>query len=464
MGIEWLAIIMFALFLVLLLSGYPVAFSFAGTAIVFAGIGIALDAFNVNSFGLLFNRWFSDGVASSILLAIPYFVFMGAMFEKSGLAERLLTTIGMLMGRVRGGIAITVILVGALLGAATGVVAATIIVMGLISLRSMVDTGYDHKVASGVIVGAGTMAQLLPPSLVLIVLATVVPVRIGDLFIGALIPGMILTGLYVLYVVWLGFRSPEKVPPLPESERTMEGSELARETLAAVIPPLLLIFAVLGSIFFGIATATEAGTVGAVGATILAALGHNFTKKVLLDAAQQTVNITALVMMILFASTFFGLVFDQLGGQDLAKTWLTNLPGGWLGFLIISQIIIFVLGINLEFLEISFIAMPILFPSVIALGIDPVWFLVISAINLNMAFVSPPVGFSLFYLQSVKPDEVKTKDIHLGAIPVMGLQAAALIIVLLFPQTVTFLIDRSEDQGGVEEETAHPAAVVVVLD
>ncbi len=447
MAVEWLAIIMFALFLVLLLSGYPVAFSFAGTALVFAVIGITLGEFSTNTFGLLFSRWFGDGVSSNILLAIPYFVFMGAMFEKSGLAERLLTTIGMLMGGMRGGIAITVILVGALLGAATGVVAATIIVMGLISLRAMVDTGYDHKVASGVIVGAGTMAQLLPPSLVLIVLATVVPVRIGDLFLGALIPGLILTGLYALYVVWLGYRSPQKVPPLPASERTLHGADLARETLRAVVPPLLLIFAVLGSIFNGYTTATEAGTVGAVGATILAALDRNLTKRVLLDAAQQTVNITALVLMILFASSFFGLVFDQLGGQELAKSWLTNLPGGVIGFLIISQILIFVLGINLEFLEISFIAMPILFPAAQELGVNLVWFLVLSAINLNMAFVSPPVGFSLFYLQSVKPDEVKTKDIHLGALPIMALQGAALVIVLLFPQTVTFLIDRAATTG-----------------
>lgn len=447
MGVEWLAIIMFALFLVLLLSGYPVAFSFAGTAIVFAAIGIAVDAFSVNTFGLLFSRWFADGVASNILLAIPYFVFMGAMFEKSGLAERLLTTIGMLMGRLRGGIAITVIVVGALLGAATGVVAATIIVMGLISLRAMVDTGYDHKVASGVIVGAGTMAQLLPPSLVLIVLATVVPVRIGDLFLGALFPGLILTGLYVLYVLYLGVRSPTKVPALPVAERTLSGSALAKETLFAVVPPLLLIFAVLGSIFSGLTTATEAGTVGAFGATLLALGNRQLDKEVLRDSAQQTVNITALVLMILFASSFFGLVFDQLGGQQLASSWLTNLPGGVIGFLIISQIIIFVLGINLEFLEISFIAMPILFPAAEALGIDLVWFLVLSAINLNMAFVSPPVGFSLFYLQSVKPDEVMTRDIHLGALPIMGLQAAALVIVLLFPQTVTFLVDVSSATG-----------------
>ncbi len=206
---------------------------------------------------------------------------------------------------------------------------------------------------------------------------------------------------------------------------------------------MLLIVAVLGSIFTGLTTATEAGTVGAVGATILAAMDRNLSKRVLLDAAQQTVNITALVLMILFASSFFGLVFDQLGGQDLASSWLTNLPGGPIGFLIISQILIFILGINLEFLEISFIAMPILFPAAQALGIDLVWFLVLSAINLNMAFVSPPVGFSLFYLQSVKPDEVETKDIHLGALPIMVLQGVALVIVLMFPQTVTFLIDRA---------------------
>jgi tripartite ATP-independent transporter DctM subunit len=446
-SIEWLAIAMFVLFLALLLVGYPVAFSFAGTAIVFAGLGVAFDVFGGNDLRFLTQRWFGS-MSDPILLAIPFFVFMGAVFEKSGLAERLLTTVGLLMGKVRGGLALTVVVVGALLAAATGVVAATVIVMGMISLPTMVKYRYDHRVATGVITASGTLAQLLPPSLVLIVLAGVAGVGVGDLFVGALIPGLILTTLYGLYIAWVGLRSPEKVPALPPEARTVQGAALAKQALVAVVPPLLLIFAVLGSIFFGLVFPTEAGAVGGVGAMLLAAFNRTLSWKMLKDAAQVTANITALVLMILFASTFFGLVFDRLGGQRLATEWLTGLPGGFWGFLIVANIAVFLLGVNLEFLEISFIALPIFMPAVRELGIDPIWFLVLMAINLNIAFISPPVGFSLFYLQSVAPKEVRTLDIHRGALPFMVLQGAALIIVLLVPQTVLWLVELSQRTAG----------------
>ncbi len=446
MTLELLAIVMFVVFLGLLLAGYPVAFSFAGTAILFGLIGMALGVLDIDSMRLLFSRWLKS-MTDPILLAIPFFVFMGAVFEKSGLAERLLSTVGLLMGPARGGLALTVVAVGALLSAATGVVAATVIVMGLISLPTMVRYNYNHRVASGVIVASGTLAQLIPPSLVLIVLAGVAGVSVGDLFVGALIPGVILTGLYGVYIVYVAFRHPERVPALPPEARTIRGWALVKETLVAVVPPVLLIVAVLGTIFFGIAFPTEAGAVGAVGASVLAGFNRKLSWKLLQDAGQATANVTALVLMILFASTFFGLVFDQLGGQRLATEWLTGLPGGFWTFLIVANVAVFILGVNLEFLEISFIALPIFLPAVAELGIDPIWFLVLMAINLNMAFISPPVGFSLFYLQSVAPKEVRTLDIHRGALPFMVMQAACLIIVVLFPQTVTWLVELSQTRG-----------------
>lgn len=443
MGIEWLAIAMFVVFFVLILYGYPVAFSFAGTAFVFMVIAYLLGEFNLNWLRLLQSRWFGT-MSDFTLLAIIFFVFMGAIFEKSGLAERLLTTVGILLGPMRGGLALAVVLVGTLLAAATGVVAATVIVMGLLSLPIMIKYGYNHQLATGIITASGTMAQLLPPSLVLVVLSDQIGVSVGDLFLGAVIPGLILSGLYALYVLFIAWIRPQDAPALPPEARTVKGAALARQTLAAVVPPLLLIFFVLGSIFQGIATPTEAGAVGAVGACLLTAFNRNLTWKVVRDAARSTANITALVIMILFCSTFFGLVFDRLGGQEYIQNLLISLPGGFWGFVIVANIAIFLLGINLEFIEISFIAMPLLVPAARELGftdVQMVWFGVMMAINLNMAFISPPVGFSLFYLQSVAPPEVKTADIHKGALPFMVLQAIALVIVIIFPQTVSWLIE-----------------------
>ncbi len=442
MNFEWIAIVMFVLFLFLILSGYPVAFSFAGTAIAFGAIGLALGAFDLNLLKLLPNRWFG-AMSDFTLLAIPFFVFMGAIFEKSGLAEKLLTTIGILLGPMRGGLALAAVFVGTLLAAATGVVAATVIVMGLLSLPIMVRYKYNHKLATGVITASGTLAQLLPPSLVLVVLSSQVGVSVGDLFLGALIPGLMLAGLYALYVIYVAIRRPEDAPALPPEARTLKGWALARETLISVVPPLLLIFAVLGSIFAGIATPTEAGAVGAAGATLLAIINRQFNWEIVKGAARSTSNITALVLMILFCSTFFGLVFDGLGGQNWVTNLLSNLPGGYWGFVIFSNIAVFLLGINLEFLEISFIVMPLFVPAAQILGVDLVWFSVMMAINLNMAFISPPVGFSLFYLQSVAPPEVETLDIHKGAIPFMGLQGVGLILVMLMPQTVLWLVNQT---------------------
>ncbi len=446
MGFEWLAILMFVGFFLILMSGYPVAFSFAGTAIVFGLLGLTVGAFDLNRLLLLPNVWFGT-MSNFTLLAIPYFIFLGSILEKSGLAEELLETIGMILGRVRGGLAIAVVIVGTLLAATTGVVAATVIVMGILSLPVMLRYKYDPKLAAGVIVASGTLAQLIPPSLVLVILSDQLGVSVGDLFLGALIPGLMLSGSYLLYIIGLSILKPEKVPALPPEVIPLKGKALIKKVFKAVVPPIILIFVILGSIFFGIATPTEAGAVGAVGACLLAFLNKRLTPQLVKNAAHATAIITSLVIMILFCSSLFSLVFDTLGGKTLITELLTALPGGKIAFLIVSNIAIFLLGVFLEFIEICFIAMPLFVPAAQALGIDMVWYGVVMAVNLQTAFISPPVGFSLFYLQSVAPKEISTLDIHKSAIPFMVLQFIVLVIVILFPQTVTWLVNISSVAG-----------------
>lgn len=442
MGFEWLAILMFVGFFFILMSGYPVAFSFAGTAIIFGLIGLTVGAFDLNRLLLLPNIWFGT-MSNFTLLAIPFFIFLGTILEKSGLAEELLETIGMILGRVRGGLALAVVIVGTLLAATTGVVAATVIVMGMLSLPVMLRYKYDKKLAAGVIVASGTLAQLIPPSLVLVILSDQLGVSVGDLFLGALLPGLMLSGSYILYILGLAIVSPEKVPSLPPDVKILKGKALIKQIFKAVVPPIILIFVILGSIFFGIATPTEAGAVGAVGACGLALMNKRLTPQLIKDASHTTAIITALVLMILFCSSLFSLVFDALGGKTLITELLTGLPGGKISFLIVSNIALFLLGVFLEFIEICFIALPLFVPAAQALGIDMVWFGVVIAINLQTAFISPPVGFSLFYLQSVAPKEISTLDIHKSAIPFMVLQLIVLVIVSIFPQTVRWLIDIS---------------------
>jgi tripartite ATP-independent transporter DctM subunit len=441
-GFEWLALAMFGGFMILLLLGYPVAFSFAGAAIVFGLIGYSLDLVNPNRLWLLSNLWFGT-MSNFTLLAVPYFVFLGAVFEKTGMAEELLSTVGVALGPLRGGMALAVILVGTLLAATTGVVAATVIVMGMLTMPIMLRYGYDKRLASGVIIATGTLAQVIPPSIVLVVLADQLGVSVGDLFIGSVIPGLMLSGSFALYVIVLAFFRPHMAPALPREIREAEGKGLGKRIIKAVVPPVFLIFAVLGSIFFGVATPTEAGAVGALGATVLAAIYGKLNWKLLKDAAHSTVNITALVIMILIAASLFTIVFDALGGKRIINEFLINLPGGVVTFLIVSNIAIFFLGMFLEFIEIAFLIIPLFVPAAIALGVDMVWFGVILGLNLQIAFISPPVGFSLFYLQSVAPKEVSTGQIHRSAFPFMALQALVLILVALFPQTVTWLIEIS---------------------
>lgn len=446
-GFEWLSIVMFAGFFVLLLTGYPVAFSFVGTAIIFGLIGVGLDIFDLNLLRLLPNRWFGT-MSDYTLLAIPFFIFLGAVLEKSGLAEELLETIGILLGPIPGGIALAVVLVGTLLAATTGVVAATIIAMGMISLPIMMRLGYNKQLATGVISASGTLAQMIPPSLVLVVLSDQIGVSVGDLFAGALIPGLILSGCYAVYCVGISVLRPGLAPPLPPEQRTLKGAALALRVIKVMVPPIFLVFAVLGTIFFGIATPTEAGAVGAVGATLLAIANRRFSWKMLYDSGMSTMRSTTLVIMILFCSTLFALVFtDGLGGTKFVTELLVALPGGFWGFMIAANLIVFLLGVFLEFVEISFIVMPLLVPAARALGfqdIDMVWFGVVMALNLQTAFISPPVGFSLFYLQSVVPPEIETGEIHKGAFPFVAIQVLVLIFVMLVPSTVLWLVQLAK--------------------
>lgn len=456
-----LSLAMFVIFIALILIGYNVAFSFAATALLFSFIGDLAGIFDPTSLNVLPGRWFG-AVSDPTLLAVPFFVLMGAILERSGLAERLLTAIGMVLGPLKGGVAAAVILVGTLLAAATGVVAATVIVMGLLSLPAMVRLGYDHKLATGVIIASGTLAQLLPPSLVLILLASQMGVGILGLFAGALLPGLLLSGLYIVYAVGVSYARPGVGPAMPKDQRLLTGKVLALEVLFSVVPIILLIVGVLYSIFQGIATPSESGAVGVFGALLLAVLAYQFDKvlvragathivprwrltpKALKEAARSTANVSILVMTLLFASSFFSLMFLRLGGSDATADFLAGIGGGKLGFVLVAMIAVFLLGINLEFLEITFIVVPIFLPAMDTLGFtiqEKIWFTVLMAVNLNMAFISPPVGFSLFYLQSVAPPEVKTADIHKGAIPFMVLQGVALLLLGFFPGIVQTSFD-----------------------
>jgi tripartite ATP-independent transporter DctM subunit len=437
-GFEWLSLVMFAGFFLMLFTGYPVAFSFVATAMIFGLIGLSLGAFNLSLLLALPNRWFGT-MSDFTLLAIPFFIYLGAILEKSGLAEELLETVGILLGPLKGGMALAVVLVGTLLAATTGVVAATIIAMSMITLPIMLRLGYDKRLATGVISASGTLAQMIPPSLVLVVLSDQIGVSVGDLFAGALIPGLMLSGFYGIYAVAYAYLRPGSAPPLPLEMRQISGEALTRKVLRALMPPIVLIFSVLGSIFFGIATPTEAGAVGAIGAALLAWANGRLNWKLIRESAESTARSTALVIMILFCSTFFSLVFDTLGGTKIISEFLARLPGGFWTFMIVANIVVFLLGIPLEFVEICFIVMPLFVPAALALDVPMVWFGVVMAINLQTAFISPPVGFSLFYLQSAAPKEIHTSDIHRGALPFVVIQIIVLILVMLFPQTVTWL-------------------------
>jgi tripartite ATP-independent transporter DctM subunit len=435
---EWLGPLMFAGALVLLSVGYPVAFSLGGVAILFGIIGIALGVFDPVFLTAMPQRIFGI-MANYTLLAIPYFIFMGSMLEKSGIAERLLETMGILLGRLRGGLALAVILVGALLAATTGVVAATVVAMGLISLPIMLRYGYNKELATGVIAASGTLGQIIPPSVVLVVLGDQLGVSVGDLFIGSVIPGLMMAGSFAIHVLIVAFLKPEVAPALPAEVREIGGKALRKRVVQVMLPPLILILLVLGSIFFGFATPTEAGAVGCGGAIALAAANRQLTLASLRQVCDNTLRITSMVIFILLGSTAFSLVFRGLNGDQFMFDVLSNLPGGKVGFLALSMTVVFLLGFFIDFFEIAFIIVPLFVPVAQTLGIDLVWYGVILGANLQTSFLTPPFGFALFYLRGVAPPEVTTGDIYRGVIPFILLQLLVVLLIITFPGIVSFL-------------------------
>jgi len=435
MSFELMAPLMFAALVVILLFGYPVAFALAANGLLFAIIGIQAGHFDFALLQALPERVFGI-FSNATLLAIPFFTFMGLILERSGMAEDLLDTAGQLFGAVRGGLAFAVILVGALLAATTGVVAASVIAMGLISLPIMQRYGYDRRLSTGVIAASGTLAQIIPPSLVLIVLADQLGVSVGDMYTGALVPGLVLTALYIGYVVSVTIFKPSAAPALPPEARTLHGMELARRVLFSMLPPLALIFLVLGTIFLGWATPTEGGALGAVGALLLAAAHKRLNRDVLTQAMTSTARLTSFVMFILLGSTVFSLIFRGVDGDLWIENLLTALPGGQLGFLLAVNLLVFGLAFFLDFFEIAFIIVPLLAPVAAKLGIDLIWFGVLLAVNMQTSFMHPPFGFALFYLRSVAPKEIRTTDIYWGAVPFVLIQVVMIVLVLSFPQMV----------------------------
>ena len=438
---EWvianMAPLMFGALVFFLLLGYPVAFALAANGIVFGLIGIELGLLTPALFQALPERIFGI-MANDTLLAIPFFTFMGLILERSGMAEDLLDTIGQLFGPLRGGLAYAVIFVGALLAATTGVVAASVISMGLISLPIMLRYGYDKRLASGVIVASGTLAQIIPPSLVLIIMADQLGRSVGDMYEGVLVPGLVLTGLYVGYVFILTLVKPNAAPALPPEARTLRGAKLLLRVLTTLVPPLLLIFLVLGTIFLGIATPTEGGAMGAAGALIMAIMRRRLSWKLLRQAMETTGKLSSFVVFILVGATVFGLVFRGVNGDLWVEHLLLSLPGGQLGFLIVVNILVFLLAFFLDFFELSFIIVPLLAPVAEKLGIDLIWFGVLLGVNMQTSFMHPPFGFALFYLRSVAPSSIKTTDIYWGAIPFVCIQIIMVAIIIAFPNIVSY--------------------------
>jgi len=430
---------MFATLMIMLLLGYPVAFTLGAIALLFGSIFLGLDFFNL----LPLQIW--GTMNNFTLLAVPLFIYMGVTLDKSGLAEDLLETMGLLFGKIRGGLAVSVVIVGALLAATTGIVGATVVTMGIIALPTMLKRKYSPLLASGTIAASGTLGQIIPPSIILILLGDVMGVPVGRLFVGAVIPGTILITLFLLYILCLAWVKPEVAPALENNE----SGNLFKKTVFTLFPPLLLVIGVLGSIFAGIASPTESAAVGALGAMILSAAHQQLTMKNLKAAMQLTVRLTSMVFMILIGAVAFGLVFRGMGGDTLVRELMTNIPGGIWGFLFVSMFLIFILGFFLDFLQICFIVVPIIAPIANLLGIDLLWLAVLIGLNLQTSFLTPPFGFSLFYLKAVAPPEIRIQDIYRGIIPFVTIQILTLILLMLFPILVTWLPDLMDRLHGL---------------
>jgi tripartite ATP-independent transporter DctM subunit len=450
---EWAALLLFVSVVLILLAGFPVAFTLGGTALMFAFIGVVTGTFNEALLAGLPNRIYGI-MTNETLVAVPLFVFMGVTLERARIAEELLETLSRLFGSLRGGLGISVTLVGMLLAASTGIVGATVVTMGLLSLPTMLRRGYSPSIAAGTICASGTLGQIIPPSIILVMLGDVMTsayqqaqlqlgnyspktVSVGDLFAGALVPGLLLVVLYMIYIAITAWLRPES---MPAHER--EGSVSAGSILHALVPPLALIVAVLGSILLGIATPTEAAGVGGMGALLLALLRRELTLERLRDIMNSTLRISSMVFMILIGASVFSLVFRGFGGDEGVRAILESLPGGALGAMIVVMLVMFLLGFVLDFIEITFVVVPIVGPVLLAMGLDPVWLGVMIAINLQTSFLTPPFGFALFYLRGVAPPELETKEIYRGVIPFVAIQVLALVLLAFFPELVTWLPER----------------------
>ncbi len=460
---EWIALFLFVAVIVVLLAGFPVAFTLGGTALIFAGGGVLTGTFNEALLSGLPNRVFGI-MTSQTLIAVPLFVFMGVTLERTRIAEELLETLSSLFGSLRGGLGISVTLVGMLLAASTGIVGATVVTMGLLSLPTMLRRGYAPEIATGTICASGTLGQIIPPSIILVMLGDVMTsayqqaqiemsracvqgqvemcthsirtVSVGDLFAGALIPGLLLVALYIAYLLLIAFFKPALMPP---HERGPDDNVSFRQILRALLPPLGLIFAVLGSILFGLATPTEAAGVGGMGALLLAATRRQLDLDRLQEIMRSTLRISSMVFLILIGASIFALVFRGYGGDDGVRTVLETLPGGIVGSVLVVMLVMFLLGFVLDFIEITFVVVPIVGPVLLAMGLDPVWLGIMIAINLQTSFLTPPFGFALFYLRGVAPPEIRTSQIYRGVIPFVAIQLLALILLAVFPGLVTWL-------------------------
>ena len=451
----WLAPLMFLSLFLLLLTGYPVAFVLAAVGLIFGVIGVLVGALPIELVQAVPERLFGI-MRNETLMAIPFFTLMGLILEKSQLAEDLLDAINQLFGRLRGGLAFAVILVGALLAATTGVVAASVMAMGLISLPMMMRQGYSPAISSGVIMASGTLAQIIPPSLVLIVLADTLTVPVGDMYLGAMYPSLALVALFALFIGGLAIIKPELLPAQQQTRQAIQWGKL----LAALVPPLVLIFLVLGTIFIGLATPTEAGAMGAAGALVLALVKRRLSASLLHQALDNTAKLTSFVMFILIGSSLFALVFRALNGDLWVEHLFDKLPAGEIAFLLVVNLMVFGLGMFLDFFEIVFIVVPLLVPIIYKLNIDPVWFGVILAMTLQTSFLTPPFGFSLFYLRSVAPKALNTNHLYKGAVPFIVLQLAMVAVLIIYPdlvrhepkQSTTF--NNSQDLSDVGGQAA----------
>jgi tripartite ATP-independent transporter DctM subunit len=452
---EWVALLLFVSVIIVLLAGFPVAFTLGGTALLFAGIGVLAGEFNAALLTGLPNRVFGI-MNNETLVAVPLFVFMGVTLERARIAEELLETLSSLFGSLRGGLGISVTLVGMLLAASTGIVGATVVTMGLLSLPTMLRRGYSAEISAGTICASGTLGQIIPPSIILVMLGDVMTsayqqaqlelgifspktVSVGDLFAGALIPGLLLVLLYVVYIMGVAYFRPTV---MPAHVRGANGVVTITQVLRALMPPLVLIFAVLGSILAGLATPTEAAGVGAMGALLIAAGRRQLTLARLQEVMQSTLKISSMVFLILIGASVFSLVFRGYGGDDGVRGILDSLPGGVAGAVIAVMLVMFLLGFVLDFIEITFVVVPIVGPVLLAMGLDPVWLGIMIAINLQTSFLTPPFGFALFYLRGVAPPEVTTPQIYRGVIPFVVIQICALVLLSVFPDLVTWLPNK----------------------